>query len=175
MEAGYLETIAEIAASFVGFAALVVAVRQRSELSSEVEWGFISRLIERGMAAVAFCLLPQLLTFLGYQLVPLLPALSALLSAYFAISFLQPFIRHGISHKRAGLTRLGMATRALASAVMIPIQALAALQVLPFPALGLYVLGCVWILFLAGLAFSTTISMPRDAQRSDAADTDQAE
>ena len=169
MEAGYLETIAEIAASFVGFAALVVAVRQRSMLSPEVEWMFISRMIERGMAAVAFSLLPQMFTFLGYQPDPLLPALSALLSVYFGISLVLPYLRYVTSHT-TGLSRLGIAPRSVAAATMIPIQGLAALQMLPFPALGLYVLGCVWLLFLAGMAFVTILALPR-AQQSAAADS----
>ena len=175
MESGYLETIAEIAASFVGFAALVLAVRERSALPSEGEWIYIARLIERGLAAVAFSLLPQLLTFLGYELDPLLPTLSALLATYFVISFVLPFVRYrellGTREATMGQSRLGMAIRTFAAGVMIPVQALAAFQVLPFPALGLYVLGCAWLLVLAGITFSASLlTRPRAAQQSAAAD-----
>ena len=114
----------------------------------------------------------QLLAFLGYGLDPSLPTLSALLATYFAISFVRPFIRHKGRTVHMGQSRLGMAIRTLAAGVMIPIQALAAFQVLPFPALGLYVLGCAWLLVLAGITFSAALlSRPHAAQQSAAPDS----
>ena len=173
-EANYLETIAEVAASFVGFAALVTAVRRRAGTSTDLEWIMISRLVERGLAAVAFALLPQLVHFLGYELQSSFSALSALLAIYFAVSFVRPFFLRGVAGGvfSGVFSGIGLVVRVGAAAVMIPVQGLAAFQVLPFPAPGLYVLGCAWLLMLSGLTFASVLALPHAARQAAEPDVD---
>ena len=168
-EANYLETIAEVAASFAGFAALVTAVRRSKGTSADLEWIFISRLVERGLAAVAFALIPQLLYFLGYKLQSQLPMLSAVLAVYFAVSFVRPSMLKGVSN--SGFSTVGMALRVAAAAVMILVQSLAAFRMLPYPAPGLYVLGCAWLFLLSGVTFASVLALSPAAQQSAAADS----
>jgi hypothetical protein len=62
----YLLTSAEIGVAIAGFAALVVAIRQReAEPLSPLHRQFVSLLIERGLVATFFSLLPILLLGLG--------------------------------------------------------------------------------------------------------------
>jgi hypothetical protein len=42
--------------------------------------------------------------------------------------------------------------------LMVPVQALAALGVLPFDPLGWYLLGASWLLVLSGILFATVLT-----------------
>jgi hypothetical protein len=77
-ESDYLYTLAEIAISFVGFAAIVIAIRSRSGPSGEADSFLIKRIIDRCLAAIAFSLLPMLLHFLGATPERMFPHLSGL-------------------------------------------------------------------------------------------------
>ena len=62
----YLLTCAEVGVALAGFSALVVAIRQRSdEELSLVYRRFVAALIERGLMATFFSLLPVVLSGLG--------------------------------------------------------------------------------------------------------------
>ena len=63
----------------------------------------------------------------------------------------------------SGLSLTGLVARTSLAAVMFPIQGLAALGVLPYPVLGLYVLDCAWLLLLAAVTFATVLMLPRAA------------
>jgi hypothetical protein len=168
-EANYPETIAEVAAPFVGLAALVTAVQRSKGISADLEWIFISRLVERGLAAVAFALIPQLLHFLGYELQSQFHTLSAVLAVYFAVSFARPSTLKKVSN--SGFSTVGMDLRVAAAAVMIPIRSLAAFRMFLYTAPGPYVLGCTWLVLISGVTFASVLALPPAAQQSAAVDS----
>jgi hypothetical protein len=155
----YLYTVAEVSVAFVGFAAIVIAVRTRPGDLSEAERQHVTWLVERGLAALAFSLLPMLLHYFGAQPHSVLPLSSALLAGYL-LSILARnllIVRMG-SLARSLLSASGIALRLALVGLMIPVQALAALGVLPFDPLGWYLLGASWLLVLSGILFATVLT-----------------
>jgi len=152
----YLYTIAEVSVAFVGFAAIVIAVR--GDLS-EGERQHVTWLVERGLAALTFSLLPMLLYYFGAQSRSVLPLSSALLAGYL-LSILARnllIVRAGTLAK-SSLSASGIALRLAMVGLMVPIQALAALGVLPFDPLGWYLFGASWLLVLSGILFATVLT-----------------
>jgi hypothetical protein len=159
----YLYTVAEVSVAFVGFAAIVIAVRPRSGDLSEAERQHVTWLVERGLAALTFSLLPMLLHYFGAQPRSVLPLSSALLAGYLLIALARVLlaVRAGTLAK-SSLSASGIALRVSMVGLMIPIQALAALGVLPLDPLGWYLLGASWLLVLSGILFATVLTA-RDA------------
>ena len=85
----YLYTVAEVSVAFVGFAAIVIAVRLRSKELDEFERILVAWLVERALAALGFALLPNLLHYFGVPLETALPIGSGLLAAYFSTVFVR--------------------------------------------------------------------------------------
>ena len=151
----YLNTIAEVAVAFVGFAAIAVAIRRSDKI---VDFrGLIAALVERGLAALGFALLPTLFYHFGVPPATSLPVLSGLLSAYLLILFVRLYHRFFRSQITVDMSTRGAVARLTLTGVMIPVQALAAVGLLPFSPLGLYLLGVTWLLILAGGVFSTIL------------------
>ena len=152
----YLYTVAEVSVAFVGFAAIVIAVR--GDLS-EGERQHVTWLVERGLAALAFSLLPMLFHFFGAPPRRVLSLSSALLAGYL-LSILARnllIVRAGTLAK-SSLSASGIALRLAMVGLMVPIQALAALGVLPFDPLGWYLFGASWLLVLSGILFATVLT-----------------
>ena len=59
---------------------------------------------------------------------------------------------------KSSLSASGAASRLAMVGLMIPIQALAALGVLPFDPLGWYLLGASWLLVFSGILFATVLT-----------------
>lgn len=154
----YLYTVAEVSVAFVGFASIVLAVRHRSGTLVGLDRILISWLIERGLAVLAFALLPLLLHHFEIPTHRTLRISSGLLATYFLITSVRVsrVARHHRSHFLFG--RLGGVLRLLIVVAMIPVQAAAALGFLPFAALGWYLLGVSWLLLAAGILFSTILT-----------------
>ena len=77
----YLNTIAEVSVAFVGFAAIALAIRHRSqEIAGFRE--MVAVMVERGLAALGFALLPALLYYFGMPAETSLPLCSAILAVY---------------------------------------------------------------------------------------------
>jgi hypothetical protein len=155
----YLYTVAEVSVAFVGFAAIVIAVRPRSGDLSEFERQHVTWLVERGLAALAFSLLPMLVHYFGAQSRSVLPLSSALLAGYLLSILARNFLifRAGTLAK-SPLSASGFASRLAMVGLMIPIQALAALGALPFDPLGWYLFGASWLLVLSGILFATVLT-----------------
>ena len=154
----YLYTIAEVSVAFVGFAAIAIAIRHRSHSLGNFERLLVAWLVERGLAALAFALLPILLYYITGSSQKILQYGSGLLTVY----LLAVFIRiYPVFRNRQTTVPIGPAGRFLRVAmvgVMIPVQALAGLGVLPFNALGWYLLGVTWLLVMSGATFATILT-----------------
>ena len=57
----YLYTVAEVAVALVGFAGIVIALRHRESGLSGLDRSFVTDMVQRGLAALFFALLPLLL------------------------------------------------------------------------------------------------------------------
>jgi len=154
----YLYTLAEVSVAFVGFASIVVAIRQLSGDLIDLDRLLIVWLIERSFAALAFALLPPLLHHFGAPSQRILPISSGLLAAYLLVTIVRVTLlsrRHGSAFSLSGT---GLAFRGIVLFTMFPIQTAAALGLLPFAALGWYLLGVSWLLLAAGTLFSTILT-----------------
>jgi hypothetical protein len=156
----YLYTIAEVSVAFVGFAAIVISVRHRSGGLSEAERWHVTLLIERGLAALAFSLLPMLLHHFGVPVRSVLSLSSGLLAGYLCIALARNLLlaRTETLAAKLSLSPSGVAFRQVILGLMVPIQALAAAGALPFDPLGWYLLGASWLLVLSGIVFATILS-----------------
>jgi len=154
----YLYTIAEVSVAFVGFAAIAIAIRHRSHSLGNFERLLVAWLVERGLAALAFALLPILLYYITGSSQKILQYGSGLLAVYLLTVFIRVY---PVFRNRQTTVPIGPAGRFLRVAmvgVMIPVQALAGLGVLPFNALGWYLLGVTWLLVMSGATFATILT-----------------
>ncbi len=154
----YLYTIAEVSVAFVGFAAIAIAIRHRSRSLGNFERLLVAWLVERGLAALAFALLPILLYYITGSSQKILQYGSGLLAVYLLTVFIRVY---PVFRNRQTTVPIGPAGRFLRVAmvgVMIPVQALAGLGVLPFNALGWYLLGVTWLLVMSGATFATILT-----------------
>ena len=151
----YLNTVAQLAVAVIGFAAIALAIRGSENIADFK--GLIESLVSRGIATVLFALLPSLLFYLDIPTEISLPLCSGLMAVYLGMAFVwlyQRFYRSAIHIETASG---GAAFRLALIGVMIPIQALAAAQIMPFSSLGLYLFGVTWLLVLTGGPFTTIL------------------
>lgn len=130
--ADYLCTVAEVSVAFVGFASIVLTLRHRSGDLGEIDRVLVSWLVERGLSALGFALLPMLLIHFEVSLERLLPIGSGLLSTYLLVTVIRNTIYIRANPDGFSFSRFGLVFRSLVLTIMIPIQALAALGMLPF-------------------------------------------
>ena len=152
----YLNTIAVVSVAFVGFAAITLAIRLRSQEIVGVR-EMVAVMVERGLSALGFALLPALLYYFGMPAETSLPLCSAVLAVYLLTAIVRLyrlFFNLGIA---ADVSKTGAVLRLAPIGLMIPVQALAALKVLPLEPLGLYLLGVSWLLIMAGGLFGTIL------------------
>ncbi len=152
----YLYTVAEVAVAFVGFAAIAIAIRLRSENLDDFGRLSIEWLVERGLASLAFAFLPMLLYYFDVSSEKVLPLCSGLLAIYLLTVFVRMFNGR---QAYAVLSDRGSVAPLVLVGAMVPVQALAALGVLPFGALGWYLLGVSWLLVISALVFATIITL----------------
>ena len=159
MEASdYLLTLAEVAVAFVGFAAIVLSLRERSEGPAPDGSVALGWLVERGLAALFFSLLPLLLGFLDVPPEIGWRASSGLLSCYLvyaAYSSLAERFRYSERVNPVGAANYY--ARFSASLLVLISQAMAAADLLPALRTGIYLLGCTWLLVLAAMIFTTIL------------------
>lgn len=153
----YLFTVAEVSVAVVGFAAIVIALVRRSKRAQVLEW-LTRQLIERGLSALFFSLLPILLMNFGAQSQQAFRIASGLLSIYFATVMIRVYnvlfrVDHG---EQIGTT--SAIGRLLFGGWMIPVQAFAALGLLPFPVVGWYLAGVTWLLVLCAALFAAILN-----------------
>ena len=154
----YLYTIAEVSVAFVGFAAIAIAIRQQSHSLSNFERLLVAWLVERGLAALAFALFPILLYYFTGSSQKILQYGSGLLAVYLLTVFIRVYPVFRNSQTTVPIGPAGRFLRVAMVGVMIPVQALAALGVLPFNALGWYLLGVTWLLVMSGATFATILT-----------------
>ena len=164
MEASdYLLTLAEVAVAFVGFAAIVISLRERSDAPSPDSSVHLGWLVERGLAALCFALLPLLLGFLHVPPEVLWRASSGLLFVYLvsaAYRSLSRWLRNSETGNRLGTAQYY--ARFTPSLLVCVGQAFAAMNFFPSLRTGIYLLGSTWLLVLAAMIF-TMILARRDA------------
>ena len=154
----YLYTVAEVSVAFVGFAAIVIAVRLRSKELDEFEHILVAWLVERSLAALGFALLPNLLHFFGVPLDRSLPFGSGLLAMYFLAVFVRMLRHYRDRNIPVIVSRRGLLIRLVIVGVFLSSQMLAALELLPFGPLGWYLLGVSGLLVIAGGIFATILT-----------------
>ena len=95
MDAGdYLYTMAEVAVAFVGFSAIISALRQSTDDLGELERGYMSALVSRSLAVLGFSLLPSLLIGLGFDDAKTILFSSGLLGLYMIMTAAQSTVYH---------------------------------------------------------------------------------
>ena len=152
----YLYAIAQVAVALVGFSGVVASLQVRANGSYSSEDAQLLRLlIERGMAALAFALLPALLGLLEISVHALWFSCSTLMAAYTLVSFLRLLRRRPFG--TAAQTPLGRWGFYVATCVALTtaflLQLLNALAVLPNSGVGWYALGATWFLVAGGMLF----------------------
>jgi hypothetical protein len=154
----YLLTCAEIGVALAGFAALVVAIRQRgAEPLPPLHRGLVALLIERGLVATFLSLLPILISGLGVSTRVLW--LSSSLS--FALYGLSMAWRSAANRGEIGSA--GLVPSPAFNALMLVGVLIIALQVAHAFGLGLsqsvwwYSVGVTWLLASAAYLFFFTI------------------
>jgi len=156
--ADYLYTSAEVSAALIGFAAIVIAVRQRSEALDSLSQLLVRWLVERGFAALGFSLLPVLLHYLGVAQGAGLSWSGVLLAAYL-LSILIRLFRHARDPAAAKATdAAGFTARLAVIGGMALVQVLAVTDVLPGQLIGWYLLGVSTLMFITGSIFVTVIT-----------------
>ena len=148
----YLNTIAGVSVTFVGFAAITLAIRHRSQeiIGSRK---MIAVMVERGLSALGFALLPSLLYYFGMPAETSFRLCSAILAIYLLTAFVRLYRIFFAPETSADVSSTGGVSRLVFMGLMIPVQVLAALEVLPLEPLGLYLLGVSWLLIMAGGVF----------------------
>ena len=152
----YLYAIAQVAVALIGFSGVVAALQVRSSAEySEQDAALLRLLIERGMVALVFALLPALLSLLMLSGQVLWFWCSTLLATYTLISFLRLVRRRAFymfGHSR--VRRWGFyAATFVALTTALVLQLLNAFAVLPNPGVGWYALGTTWFLVAGGMLF----------------------
>jgi hypothetical protein len=150
----YMYTIAELGVGLSGFAALIIAIRRRSESSlSDSDRDTVTALIERGLMAAFLSLLPVLLFGLGLS-EPLLWTVSSgvfviygITIPYRALRLRKELIKNGALPKAMFYGLTGLAT-----AVVI-LQLLHAVGVGMQQSAWWYGVGITWLLAAAGHRF----------------------
>lgn len=154
----YLYTVAEVSVAFVGFAAIVIAVRLRSKELDRFESVLVAWLVERALAALGFALLPNLLHFFDMPVERSLPIGSGLLAIYFMSVFVRILQHYRDPDIPKIVSGRGLQARMVFVGVLFTIQMLAALGLLPFGPLGWYLLGVSGLLVIAGGIFATILT-----------------
>lgn len=151
IETDFLFTLAEVAVAFVGFSAIVAALRQTDDGMSETEQNYMQILVERALAVVGFAMLPELLANLVFTDEQALKVSSALLSVYLFLVIFRSVTYHS-SH------RLVISIRTfwirIAVSILVSISQLGnALDFNGGYLLGTYMMGGSFLLIAAGLSF----------------------
>ncbi len=151
----YLLTSAEIGVALAGFAALVIAVRQRAanELSSSDRL-LVASLIERGLMAALFSFLPLLLSGLGLAAGVVWFWASGALSIYiFSLGW------RGVANRRRDPQTSVLVSRSLFLPLMIIGLSMAGIQLVHSIGVGIqqsvwwYLLALTWLLTACGYVF----------------------
>jgi hypothetical protein len=158
----YLYTVAEVSVAFAGFAAIALAIRHRNEPMDKLGRTLVTWLVERALTALGFSLAPILLHHFGFPIRQVLALCSALLSAYLLSVLIRLFLHFRDRRAKKAVSSSGTAMRLLMIGLMIPVQALAALGVLPGTAIGWYLLGVSWLLLISGTLFATILTSRSD-------------
>ena len=90
----FLYTMAQVAVAFVGFSAIVTALRQSTDELGELERGYMAALVERSLAVLGFSLLPFLLNELGFDKGKTISFSSGMLGAYMALTSVKSIAYH---------------------------------------------------------------------------------
>ena len=157
MEASdYLLTTAEVAVAFVGFAAIVVAIRERANPLESSARLLLGWMVERGLAALFFALLPLLLGFLGVA-EGLIWRLGCAGIFLYILSALVRSIRAWLTDSgiRALIDPINYYLRATAIGIVGVVQLLAALGVGLTASVGWYLFGVSWLLVQSAMVFIT--------------------
>ena len=153
----YLYTIAEVSVAFVGFAAIAIAIRHRTDGLDDFGRMLVTALVERGLAALAFAFIPIQLHYFGLSSETILPFCSGLLAFYLLTVFIRMYFIFRKHTTDVPVGTVGRVQRLTIVGIMVPVQSLAAFGVLPLSALGWYLLGVTWLLVISGGLFATIL------------------
>lgn len=156
-----LTVLAEVAVGLAGFSSVVIAFRRRaSDGAWRPEDAFRFRLmLEAGLFAGFFALLPNAIAGLGVSEATLWPNLSAALLAYFVIDTIHSFLRS--RRMPAGSLHRGFASiTILFNCVSAGIQLLNVVDWLVPRGPGPYVFGVTWLTVYSGLTFYRLATAP---------------
>lgn len=160
----YLYTVAEVSVAFVGFAAIVIAVRLRSQEMDHFDRVLVAWLVECALAALGFALLHNLLHFFGVPVERSLPIGSGLLAIYLLSVFVRIRNHYRDPEIPKIVSRRGLLARMVFVGVIFTIQTFAAFGWLPFGPLGRYLLGVSGLLVIAGGIFATILTSPTNQE-----------
>ena len=151
----YLYTVAEVAVALVGFAGIVIALRHRQSGLSGRDRSLVTDMVERGLAALFFALLPLLLVFLGLGSASVWPYCSGLLAAYITVAGVRSIRARFVA--RAPVRPAIFYGRFGASGVVILVQLANAFDVVLTSGVGWYLLGVTWLLVLSAFVFTLVL------------------
>jgi len=156
-----LAVLAEVSVGLAGFSSIVVVFRRRTfEGAWKPEDAFRFKLmIEAGLFAGLFALLPSAIAGLGVTAKSLWPFVSMLLLAYLIFDVLNK--RRQMSRLPAASLNRGLVwMTAITSLVVMLVQVLNIAGWLIPRGLGPYVFGVTWLTVYSGLAFYRLVTAP---------------
>jgi hypothetical protein len=155
----YLYTVAEVSVAFIGFAAIVLAIRERTRGErSEFIRAANRLLVERGLAALFFSLAPMLLEHLGIVGSTAWRLCSSALAVFFVYTLVVSLRLHLTVGTANAISDLNYWIRFALAAVVLVLQVLQALGLGLTPGPGWYLVGLTWLLVQAAMVFTAALT-----------------